>query len=824
MTDRSNTLKGNPHKTPENTFGKPNLSRRNVLLAGTTLVAASAFGSAPAQTPIESRAVLPIPQSRNKSVTPLDAREVKATPIRPLQAPAGAPNVVIVLVDDMGFGASSAFGGPCGMPAAERLAAGGLKYTRFHTTALCSPTRAALLTGRNHHSVNMGSITETATGILGYTSVRPDSAATIAQVLRMNGYNTAAFGKMHQTPVWETSASGPFDRWPTGEGFEHFYGFIGGESNQWAPSPFNGTTPIDPPGDPNYHLSVDLTDRAIAFVRGQKTMTPDRPFFLYLSFGATHAPHHVPKEWIDKYRGKFDQGWDRQREQTFARQKELGVIPADCELTARPAEIPAWDSLTVDDKRVAARLMEAYAGFAEHTDAQVMRLVDTLETMRALDNTLFFYILGDNGASGEGGVRGAFTEMAALNGIPESTADILAHLDEIGGPNAYNHYPVGWAHAMDTPYQWTKQIASHWGGTRNGMVVHWPRGIKAKGELRHQWCHCIDLVPTILEAAKLPHPEFVEGIQQQPIEGTSIAYSWDEPNAAERRTTQYFEMGGNRGIYHEGWSACTKHSLPWVLTGTFPNFKDDVWELYGPGDWSQSEDIAIKNPDKLRELQQLFLIEAAKYNVFPLDDRKAERFNSDLAGRPELQSGKTSMTLYPGMTHLNENTVLNVKDKSYKLIAEIEVPPGGATGAIIVQGGRFGGWSLYVKGGVLCHCYNWVGKERYYVRGTRPLQLGKHSIRYEFTYDGGGIGKGGVGTLFVDDTQIGQARIDKTVPFVFSADDFMDIGRDGGAPVTDDYETPNGRFMGKVNWVRMEIGADVHEDPDGRQRAAIGRS
>ncbi|HEY6621692.1 MAG TPA: arylsulfatase [Steroidobacteraceae bacterium] len=803
------------------------MDRRKLLLTTARSALLTAFGAitrARAQTPIDSRTVLPIPQVKGTSSSALDARDVRAPAIRPLRAPQGAPNIVIVLLDDMGFGASSAYGGPCSMPVAERLASGGLTYTRFHTTALCSPTRQALLTGRNHHSVNLGSITELATGFPGYTSVRPDSAATIAQVLKLNGYNTAAFGKMHQTPVWETSGSGPFDRWPTGDGFERFYGFIGGETNQWQPTLFEGTMPAVIPDDPNYHFSEDMTTRTIAFVREQKAMTPDKPFFAYVSYGAVHAPFHVPKTYLEKYRGKFDTGWDKQREQTFARQKQLGVIPQDAQLTVRPKEIPAWDSLSADEKRVAARLMEAYAGFADHTDVQIGRIADALQEVGALDNTVFLYILGDNGASAEGGLGGTLNEIAEVQGASQSAAEMLPHLDEIGGPMSYCHYPVGWAYAMDTPYQWTKQVASHWGGTRNGMILHWPAGIKAKGELRNQWCHVIDVVPTVLEATKIPAPEFVDGIQQQPIEGISFAYSFDDAIAAERHTTQYFEMFGNRGIYHEGWSACTRHSIPWDATATMPKFSDDVWELYAPGDWSQANNIAASNPEKLKELQQIFLLEGAKYNVFPLDDRRVERFNSDFAGRPDLLSGRTSQTLYPGMSHMNENTVLNVKNKSYVVTAQFTVPDDKASGAIIVQGGRFAGWCLYLKSGVPAHCYNFFGMEHTYARGTQPLTPGQHTIRYEFKYDGGGVGKGGVGTLSVDGQRVGEAKLTRTVPFLFSADDFTDIGIDHGAPVTEDYETPNGRFTGEIAWVRIDIGNEAFSDPAGMEEALAARS
>jgi arylsulfatase A-like enzyme len=805
------------------------MNRRKLFSSTAKAALAVAFGGSwlaeagRAQTPVAGRQNLPIPQAKPSLVTPLDARDATAPPIRPLRAPEGAPNVVVVLIDDMGFGASSAYGGPCAMPIAERLAANGLKYTRFHTTALCSPTRQALLTGRNHHSVNMAGISELATGFPGYTSVRPDRAATIAQTLKMNGYNTAAFGKMHQTPVWETSASGPFDRWPSGVGFERFYGFLGGETNQWYPTLFEGVSPTEPPDDPNYHFSEDMTSRAIAYMREQKAMTPVKPFFAYVAYGACHAPLQAPKPFLEKYRGKFEQGWDRQREETFARQKELGVIPEDAQLTERPKEIPAWDSLSADEKRVASRLMETYAGFAEHTDVEVGRIVDALHEMGELDNTLILYILGDNGASAEGGPYGTFNEMAALNGIIQSAADVLPHLDELGGPMSYCHYPVGWAHAMDTPYQWTKQVASHWGGTRNGMIVHWPAGIKAKGEIRNQWHHVIDIAPTILEAAKLPAPEFVDGIQQQPIEGGSVVYSFDDAKAAERRTTQYFEMFANRGIYHEGWTACTRHSTPW-LVAPLPKFDDDVWELYAPDDWTQANNIAPQNPAKLKELQQLFLLEGAKYNVFPLDDRRVERFDSELAGRPDLLAGRTTMTLYPGMGHMNENTVLNIKNKSHAVTAEIMIADGKATGAIVAQGGRFGGWCLYLKGGIPAYCYNFFGASHTYVRASEPLAPGKHTLRYVFVYDGGGVGKGGAGSLFVDGEKVAETRIEKTVPFLFSADDLMDIGRDAGAPVTEDYETPQGRFMGAIAWVRIDIGKDAFHDPAGLEEALAGRA
>ena len=533
------------------------------------------------------REILPIPDVTPPGLVTYDAKDPDTAfpPITALRPPEGAPNVLIVLVDDAGFGSSSAFGGPCSTPTFERLAGRGLRYTRFHTTALCAPSRAALLTGRNHHSVGMGSVTETATSAPGQSSLRPNTKAPLPEVLKLNGYSTAQFGKCHEVPVWQTSPMGPFDMWPTGSGFEYFYGFIGGEDNQWNPALYEGTTPIEPPKTPEegYHLTEDLADKAIAWVRQQKALMPDKPFFMYFSLGATHAPHHVPEDWIAKYRGAFDDGWDEQRERTFARQKELGVIPDDAVLTPRHAEIPAWDDMDEAMKPVLARQMEVYAAFMEHTDHHVGRLVDAIEQLGTLDDTLVYVIVGDNGASAEGTVNGAFNEMANFNAMAElETPEFMASvLDKFGSPEAYNHFSVGWAHAMNTPYQWTKQVASHWGGTRNGTIVRWPNGITAKGETRSQFSHLIDVAPTVLEVAGLPHPTMVNGVTQAPIEGTSMAYSFDAPHEPERHDLQYFEMFGNRGVYFKGWSAVTKHRTPWVMgAAQVPAFDDDVWELY----------------------------------------------------------------------------------------------------------------------------------------------------------------------------------------------------------------------------------------------------
>jgi arylsulfatase A-like enzyme len=775
-----------------------------------------------AQNPDIGREILPIPDIPVQTNPAMHASETTAPPIKPLRPPVGAPNVVIVLIDDMGFGATSAFGGPCEMPTLERLAENGLSYNRFHTTALCSPTRQALLTGRNHHSAEMGSVCEVATSMPGNTSVRPNSVAPIAEMLRLNGYNTAAFGKMHQTPTWEVSVSGPFDRWPTGDGFEKFWGFVAGETNQWEPTLFEGTTPTEPRATAaeGYHITEEQVDQGIAWMKGQQSLTPDKPFFMYMSYGATHAPHHAPKEFIDKYRGRFDQGWDAVRAETLQKQIDKGLIPEGTELSSKPPGVDDWDDLSDDQKRVGARLMEAYAGFAEHTDHHTGRLVDALEEMDILDDTIVIYIAGDNGASAEGGLDGTFNELKALNGIPETVEDIIPHLDDIGSSVAFNHYPVGWAHAMNAPFQWTKQVASHFGGTRNGMVLHWPNGIEARGEVRQQFHHVIDIAPTLLAAAGLPQPYMVNGIAQKPIEGVAMNYTFDDADAEDRHTTQYFEMFGNRGIYADGWTAVTKHRTPWEMGATQTvQLDDDVWELYDTTtDWSQAHDLSAEMPDKLRHMQQLFIIEAAKYNVFPIDDRTGERFNAAIAGRPELQAGRTSMRFVEGMTHLTENTVLSVKNRSHTVTAQLHIPEGGANGAIVAQGGRFAGWALYLHEGRLAYCHNWFNTELQYVRADDALPPGEVTVQYQFDFDGGTPGAGGSGTLLVNGEQVAAGRIERTVPFIFSADETMDIGCDTASPVTDEYgDGPANVFTGGIDWVQVDLEDDdvSHtEDPE----------
>jgi arylsulfatase A-like enzyme len=780
-----------------------------------------------------ARENLPIPDRPFEGTLPFDAKDPEATfpPIEPLRPPAGAPNVLVILLDDVGFGASSAFGGPCQTPTAERLAAGGLKYNRFHTTALCAPTRAALLTGRNHHSVGMGVITELATSAPGYSSIRPNTCAPLAQTLRLNGYSTAQFGKCHEVPVWQTSPMGPFDAWPTGSGFEYFYGFIGGETNQYYPAIYEGTTPVEPETTPEqgYHFTADMTDKAIRWIRQQKSLMPDKPFFVYYAPGATHAPHHVPTEWSDKYKGRFDQGWDTLREEILARQKELGVIPPGTELTERHEEIPAWEDMPDQLKPVLARQMEVYAGFLEHTDHHIGRLVDALDDIGVLDDTLVYYIIGDNGASAEGTINGSFNETFIFNGAAalETPEFVAARIDEFGTPTAYNHFAVGWAHAMDTPLQWTKQVASHWGGTRNGTIVHWPRGFAARGEVRSQFHHVIDVAPTVLEVAGLPEPTVVDGIAQHPMEGVSMAYSFDQADAADQRQTQYFEMFCNRGIYHQGWTAVTRHSTPWVMLPP-PALEDDVWELYNTStDWSQARNLAAEMPERLAELQQLWLEEARRYNVLPLDDRRIERFNSDLAGRPVLVKGNSQL-LFGGMGRLTEASILNIKNKSHAVTAEVVVPESGAEGVIIAQGGAFAGWSLYAKDGKPRYCYNLLGLQRFTIGGDAAIPTGTHQVRMEFAYDGGGLGKGGAVTLYVDGTPVSEGRVEGTVPMVFSADETADIGRDSASPVSDDYAGETSIFTGTVNWVQIDLGEDAEDadhliTPEERLRVAMAR-
>jgi arylsulfatase A-like enzyme len=786
------------------------------------------------ETDSRARTVLPIPDQAYAGEILYDAKNPDASfpPIQPLRPPAGAPNVLIVLIDDVGFGAASAFGGPCNTPNFDAVAQDAAKYTRFHTTALCSPSRQALLTGRNHHSVGMGGITEIATSAPGYTSMLPNTMAPLAETLKLNGYSTAQFGKCHEVPVWETSPMGPFNHWPAGGGgFEYFYGFIGGEDNQWNPALYEGLTPVEPATTPEegYHLTEDLADHAISWVRQQKALMPDKPFFMYFAPGATHAPHHVPKEWIDKYKGKFAHGWDRQREITFARQKELGVIGPDAELTKRHAEIPAWDDMDPALKPVLERQMEVYAAFLEHTDHHTGRVIDAIKDLGVYDDTLIYVIIGDNGASAEGTLQGAFNEMANFNGMGalETPEFMMSKLEEFGAPSAYNHFAVGWAWAMDAPYQWTKQVASHWGGTRNGTIVRWPKLIKDAGGIRNQFCHVIDIAPTVLEAAGLPEPTFVHGVQQRPYEGTSMLYTFGDADAPERHDVQYFEMFGNRGIYYKGWSAVTKHSTPWLMVGQQkPAFDDDVWELYdGSTDWSQAHDLSKEMPDKLHELQRQWLIEATRFNVLPLDDRGIERAVPEVAGRPTLIHGNSQL-LFSGMGRLSENSVVSIKNKSFSVTANVEVPEGGAEGTIIAQGGRFGGWALYAREGKATFVYNVLGINEFTVAAIDPIPAGKHQVRMEFAYDGGGLGKGGTVTLYYDGNDVGSGTVGFTQAMIFSADETTDVGYESGTAVSSETTPETSRFNGRIDWVQIDVGTDDNDhliDPDERLKIVMAR-
>jgi arylsulfatase len=710
------------------------------------------------------------------------------------------------LVDDIGFAGTGAFGGPVSTPTFDRIASGGLRYNNFHTTAVCSPTRVALKSGRNHHVNNMGAIIEMGTQFPGNTGQIPNDIAPLAEILRLNGYSTGAFGKWHELAAWEASIAGPFDRWPTRQGFDKFYGFLGGETNQWAPFIYDGVHPVELPDDPNYHFMTDMTDQAVAWVRYQKALTPNRPFFVYFAPGATHAPHHVPKEWIAKQKGKFDQGWDALREQILARQIELGVVPQGTKLAPRPEAIPSWDSLSADEKRLFTRQAEVFAAFLEMTDHEIGRLVDAIEQTGELDNTLIFLVYGDNGTSAEGGRNGMFSEMTYFNAVQETVADMLQVVDKWGGPETYPHMAAGWAVMFDTPYQWTKQVASDPGGTKVGTVLYWPKRIRAGGGIRTQFHHVIDVAPTVLEAAGLPEPKVVNGTPQRPMDGVSMLYTFADAGAKERHVTQYFEMFGNRAVYHEGWFARTIHRAPWEPKPRRP-LTEDLWELYDTRtDFSLVNDLAAANPQKLAELQALFLAEAARNQALPIDDRVFERVLAALVGRPDLMAGRTSLTLAEGMTGMTENVFLNVKNKSKVITAELEVPSGGGNGAILVQGGRFGGWALYVKDGRPAYDYNFLGLKRFTIAAPEKLQAGKVELRFEFAYDGGGLGKGGTGTLYVGDRKVAAGRIEQTQPMIFSADETADVGIDLATPVVETIGSEaRSRFTGRIPKVRIEV-------------------
>lgn len=753
-----------------------------------------------------NRTSLPIPQPPFKGKVGLTAEDsVKDFPSE-VKAPKGAPNVLIILTDDVGFGASSTFGGPIPTPTFDRLAKSGLRYNQFHTTALCSPTRAALITGRNHHHVSTGGIMEIGVGYPGYNTLVRKSCGTIGQILKYNGYNTSWFGKNHNVPDWQTSQAGPFDLWPVGLGFEYFYGFVGGDTNQWAPAITENTRPVEPPENgPDYNFDEDMASRAINWIRMQNAVAPEKPFFCYYATGTAHAPHHAPKKWIDNFKGKFDHGWDEVRKETLARQKELGVVPRGTRLTQRSKGIRAWNELNDKEKEVYARMMEVYAGSLSHADHQFGEIINAIDEMGELDNTLIIYIQGDNGASAEGSPNGLLNEMTFFNNIEVPFDEVYRRRNELGGPMTFNHYPIGWAHAMDTPFQWTKQVASHFGGTRNGLVISWPKKIKEVGNVCSQFHHVIDITPTILEATGLPAPDSINGISQEPMDGISMAYTWDDRKAESKRTTQYFEMFANRAIYDNGWVACTTPPIaPWVsVSAPVDVLEGYEWELYNiDEDFSESDNLAEQNPAKLKELQRLFYIEAVKNDVLPLDNSKVRRL--DVKNRPSLTEGRDKFTYYDGMTRIPEGSAPDLKNKSFGISAVVEIPEGGAEGLVMTQGGRFCGLGLYLLDSKPVFVYNLADVERYRVEGKEPLKTGKHVVTFDFKYAGGGLGKGGTATLSVDGNRVASAEFPRTIAYRMSLDETLDIGEDTGTPVSEDYQVPF-KFTGEIDTVTIQI-------------------
>lgn len=722
----------------------------------------------------------------------------------PVKAPKGSPNVLLILLDDVGFGMCSTFGGPVETPNLSKLAKNGLTYNRFHTTALCSPTRAALLAGRNHHTLATGVIIEMGTGYPGYTGIIPKDCALVSQTLRDNGYATSMFGKWHNTPEGDISPAGPFDRWPTGLGFDYFYGFNQGEAHHFYPTLYRNTVPVAAPKTPEegYHLTEDLTDETIAWIRNTRAADRNKPWFAYFSTGAAHAPHHVPKDWMGKYKGRFDHGWDRQRELTHAKQLEMGVIPLGTKLTPRPAELQAWDTVQGDAKKVYLRLMENYAEFMAHTDHEIGRLIDSLETSGELDNTMILYVVGDNGASAEGGLEGTFSELASLLGLQLGLESTLDRIDEIGGPTSEPHVPVGWAWAMDAPFAWTKQIASHFGGTRNPLVIHWPAGIKAKGELRDQFHHVIDVVPTILEACKIPEPTEVNGIAQKPMEGTSMTYTFEDAEARDQRTTQYFEMLTNRAIYHDGWIACSRSGVPWETGGrTLDGLKNATWELYNiDQDFSQATDLATSEPNRLKDLQDLFIVEAKKHNVLPLDPRLAERMDPKLriSGEPP-----TSWTYYGNRVQLPEPIGPQLFPRAFELVADLEIPQEGAEGVVACAGAFSAGWTLYVADGKPTFHYNVFELAETTICGEQALPTGDVTLKAVFTPDGGPTGSGQM-EIFVNDTSVGKEQLDRTI-FRHGLEPF-EVGRDSITPVDPAYKDKGEfEFTGTIDKVEFDL-------------------
>lgn len=722
-----------------------------------------------------------------------------------VRPPQGAPNIVLVMLDDVGFGQFSVFGGGVPSPNMEKLASQGLRFNRVHTTALCSPTRAALLTGRNHHMSGNGGITEGATGYDGYTGIIPKSTGTVAEILRQNGYATAWIGKNHNTPIWETSDIGPFDRWASGLGFEYFYGFNAGDTSQYQPILYENRNRVPQSQDPNYHLSADISDHAIAWMEKVKAIDPARPFFMYVAPAATHSPHHAPKEWIDKFKGQFDMGWDRYRDETFARQKRLGVVPADAKLTPRPEGLPAWDSLNADQKRLYARMMEVFAAYGAHVDHEVGRVLDAVAKLPDADNTMVVYIVGDNGASAEGGIEGSINENTFFNAVSNTWQDNIKVIDELGGPKHFNHFPSGWAWAMNTPFRWTKQVASHFGGTRNPMIVCWPSKITDKGGLRSQFHHVIDVMPTLLEAAGVQAPDVLNGIAQQPIEGISFGYTFNDAKAPDRRKQQVFEIVANRGIYQNGWFASSLSFVPWTSSREGFDVDKAKWELYNiDKDFTQADDLAASNPDKLRAMQDLWWAEAARNNILPLDWRGPERMSAELTGKPSLAAGRKTFVYDTPLAALPEAAAPDLKNKSFTITAEADIPPNGAEGMIFTQGGFTGGWGFYIQGGKLIALHNWLDHERYRVVSNAPLPTGKVTLAMDFRYDGGGVAKGGQLTLTANGKKIGEGRVEKTTPFKYSLYEGQDVGEDTGSPIEFSYAPPF-KFTGKLDRVTVEL-------------------
>lgn len=754
------------------------------------------------------RTVIPLPEPQFGGIIGKTYKESESEWPELPAPPAGAPNVVVILLDDVGFGQTSTFGGPVPTPVLDQLASQGLRYTRFHTTAICGPSRAALITGRNHHNAGSGFLAEWATGFPSYNNMIPKSTATIGATLKGNGYATSWFGKNHNTPDWESSVAGPFDRWPTGMGFEYFYGFIGGETNQYYPVIFENTKAVEPDKSPEegYHFMADMTDKAINYMQYSKAVAPDKPLFMYFAPGAAHAPHHAPREWSTKFKGKFDAGWEKVREETFQRQLDLGIIPKDTKLTPRPEWVPVWDTLSSDQKKLYLRLMENFAGYLAYTDHEIGRLIEAIHQLPDADNTLIIYVVGDNGASAEGGPDGTLNEVKALNGFSTPMEENLKHIDEIGGPNGEPHYPVGWAWSGNAPFQWVKQVASHFGGTRNPMVVSWPAQIKDVGGIRTQFLHLIDVVPTILEAAHLPAPKTVDGVAQKPMDGVSFLSTFYDADARPVRNRQYFEVFSNRAIYDNGWIAAAQHTFPWRQDYAPGNWDNDTWELYNiDDDFSEANDLAASNPEKLAEMKALFDEEAKKNNVYPLDDRGTGRIYEAKPSPGGSDPNRKHFTYFAGAVRLAETAAPNTKNKSHTITAQINIPDKGGDGVLVAEGGSGGGFALYIKNGKLVYEYNFFDEDRYIVTSTEKVPVGKSTLKMDFIYEGkeGEMAKGGDIMLYANGNKIGEGKMDKSIPGRFGIDTFG-IGVDTGSPVSKDYSPPFA-FAGDILKVEIEL-------------------